>query len=226
MTPAIARARVAKDAGMRLHIVSKEARLDFTVDMGNGPATLTGGLGGWQTVSVVDDVDLTDWIGQAPLTQDIPVFLDGFPDESVERDLKNIFKLGRNTDGRPPVFEIDGPIHFPEAHWVLPEGGIALDADSTIRSDNGTLLRQALTLSVLEYVPPDEVGRRKKKRKKTKAGIADNRALTHTVPSGGETLARIAARELGSWEKWKLLGPKNDITDPHRVLPAGRVIRL
>ena len=225
MSPAIARARVAKDAGTRLHIVAKEARLNFWVDMGDGPATITGGLSGWQTVSVVDDTDLTDWVGQGPLTQDIPVLLDGYPDESVERDLKDIFKLGRDPAGRPPVFEIDGPIHFSEAHWVLPENGIDLDPASTIRSNNGTLLRQALTLHVLEYVPPDQVSRRKKKRHRERFGIADNRALTYTTKAG-DTLAEIAVREFGSWEKWKLIGPKNGIGDPLRSLPAGRVIRL
>ncbi len=222
---AISRARVARDAGMRLHIVAKEARLDFWVDMGDGPATLTGGIGGWQTVDVVDDVDLTDWVGQGPLTQDIPIMLDGYPDESVERDLKNIFKLGRDTEGRPPVFEIDGPIFFAEAHWVLPENGVTLDSESTIRSDKGVLLRQALTLSVLEYVPPDQVHLRKKKKHKDRFGIADNRALT-VVTRPQDTLAKIAAREFGDWQLWRRLEDKNDIHDPNRVLPAGRVIRL
>jgi hypothetical protein len=210
---------------MRLHIVAREAHLDFWVDMGDGPATLTGGLGGWQTVERIDDVALTDWVGQGPLTQDIPVMLDGYPDESVERDLKNILALGRDTEGPPPVFEIDGPIYFPEAHWVLPDGGIALDPGSTIRSDNGTILRQALTLSVLEYVPPDEVRLRGKKRHKDRFGVADNRALT-VVTKPGDNLAKIAAREFGDWRKWTLIGPKNSIADPHRILPAGRVIRL
>lgn len=227
--PRISKAQVAHDQGARLRIVAKDPRIDIWVDMGDGPATITGGLGGWRTVERVDDIALTDWAGQGPLTQDVPVMLDGFAkSEPVEQELKTLFKLGRDVTGNestPPVFEIAGPIHFPEAHWVLPEGGIELDDASTIRADNGLLLRQALTLHLLEFVDPDEVKLRRKRRHKQRMGISDNQALTDTTHPG-DTLAKIAHREKGSWEKWKEIGQRNGINDPNRVLPKGTELRL
>lgn len=219
------------------HIRSTDGTINIRVPMGDGPALITGGLGGWQTIDRQDDIAATDWVGQGPLTQDVPLFLDGYGDgESVMPQMQTIFKLARDVTGNenvPPVFQIDGPIFFPEAHWVLPEGGIDLDPASTIRNDNGGLLRQAFTLHLLEFVKPDEVRLRgKKKTPKHQRGEPGRTGGTafpgksYTVPKGGQSLHEIAALLYGDASEWKAIGAKNDIADPNRKLPAGKVLKL
>jgi hypothetical protein len=218
-------------------IVSTDGAINIKIPMGDGPATITGGLGGWQTIDRQDDIAATDWVGQGPLTQDVPLLLDGYPDgESVERAMNTVFKLGRDARGNenvPPVFTIDGPIWYPDSHWVLPDGGIDLDTASTIRRDDGELLRQAFTLHLLEYVKPDQVKLRGKKKtpkhqrgEPGKTGGTAFPGKSYTVPKGGQSLHEIAAILYGDASEWKDIGKKNDIADPNRKQPAGTVLQL
>lgn len=211
----------------KVRIIATDPAIDITVPMGDGPATITQGLGGWQVVDRQDDIAATDWTGQEPLVQAVPLLLDGFSKgESVERDLNTIFKLARDVVGDehiPPIFKVFGPIYFSHKEWVLPDGGIELDSASVIREDDGTLLRQALTLRLLEYVKPDTITIRGKGKQRT--GLGKARPVSYTTRAG-DTLAKIAARIFGDWTRWKEIGRKNGISDPNRVLRAGRVLAL
>jgi hypothetical protein len=209
-----------------VRIIAQNPDIDISVEMGDGPAMIVSGLGGWQTVDRIDDISITDWVGQAPLQQDVPLLLDGYAKErSVERELNSIFKLGRDAVGEenvPPVFKVFGPVYFEGKSWVLPEGGIELDPSSVIREDDGTLLRQALTLHLLEYVKPDEVKLRKKKRQQH---VANHIPLTY-ITRKGDTLISIAADVLHDWKRWKEIGQKNNLSDPNRKLPPGKTLNL
>jgi hypothetical protein len=220
-------------SGMEVRILAPSIALDLVFPMGDGPAVLTGGLGGWTAIQRADDVSITDWEGQEPLTQDVPLMLDGYGEgESVEPLLASLIKLGRPGDSsRPPVFRVKGPIFFPHLHWVLPEGGIDLDEDSAIRGDGGTLLRQALTLHLLEYVRPDRIKSHKRKRKQSERGDPAKTGGTAFpgriyVTKKGDTLITVAHNLYGDWQQWKAIGAKNHIADPHRKLPAGTRLRL
>ena len=213
---------------MRLvHIVAKNPPIDLTIPMGDGPALPTGGIGGFKVIDRVDDVGATDWDGQEPLSEDVPLMLGEMPyEDSIQREWNTVKKLGRDPNGerRPPVFWVWGPIDSPEGKaWVLPEGGIDINQDSILADDDGGFLRIEFTLHLLEYIPPDQVRLRGKKNRE---GIAQqNRALSYTTRPG-DTLARIAAKELDNWERWPEIGKLNGISDPHRVLPAGRTLKL
>lgn len=210
-----------------IRIVAKDPEIDITVPMGDGPAYPTGGLGGYEVVDRQDDVGMTDWSGQTPLTEEVPLLLNGYErDDSVEREWNTIKKLGRDPNGerKPPVFRVWGPLDAPEGKaWVLPDNGIEVNSDSILkRNGDGTLLRIEFTLHLLEYIRPDVVGR---PRKKLRAGISRHTALTYTTQAG-DTLAVIAARLFGDWRRWKEIGEKNGISDPNRRLPAGKVLAL
>jgi len=220
-----------------IHIIAKDPDIDLKIPMGDGPAIITGGLGGWQTIDRQDDIAATDWVGQGPLTQDVPLLLDGYAEgDSVERAMNTVFKLGRDARGNenvPPVFTIDGPIYFSDSHWVLPDGSIDLDPASVIRRDDGELLRQAFTLHLLEYVKPDQVKLRGKKKtpkhqrgEPGKTGGTAFPGKSYTVSKGGQSLHEIAAILYGDPGEWKAIGRANDIADPNRKLPAGKVLKL
>lgn len=245
----------------KVRITAREPFIDIELPMGDGPAMLTSGFGGWVFIERQDDISLTDWSGQDPLTQDVPILLNGYglsssptappalagyrpevvsggplPDRSVEEELRTIFRLGRDVRGdehRPPVFRLDGPVFFPEKAWVLPANGIELLPESVIRNSEGALLRQALVLHCLEYVRPDVIRsrRRKKKRKQSQRGNPAKSGGTATpgysyTTKKGDTLVSIAKNLYGNWQMWDEIGRKNDIRDAHRKLPAGIELKL
>jgi hypothetical protein len=203
--------------------------------MGDGPAIITGGLGGWQVVPRQDDVGSTDWEGQEPLTQDVPLLLDGFPDdESVEREWNTVKKLGRDAVGDervPPVFKVWGPIEYggEGKAWILPDNGIQPNAQSIIRRDDGELLRIEFTLSLLEYIRPDTIKRHKKKKSKrgnpAKTGGTAFPGTSYTVRKG-DSLVSIAKDLYGDWKRWADIGKLNGLHDANRQLPAGMKLRL
>src|SRR5262245_22666969 len=112
---------------VRIRARDREVAIDIRVPMGNGPATITGGLGGYEVVERHDNVGVTDWSKQQPITQDVPLLLNGYEaGRSVEREWNTIKRLGlrSSADRRPPVFTVEGPIEFPHKRWVLPDNGI------------------------------------------------------------------------------------------------------
>src|SRR4029079_19059428 len=106
-----------------------------------------------------------------------------------------------------------GPIYFEGKSRVLPDNGIELDAESVIREDDGTLVRQALTLHMLEYIAPDRVRLRKKRN--APKGHPENTGgtpfpgRTYTTKAG-DTLHSIAANLYGDWHEWKAIAKKNN----------------
>jgi phage tail protein X len=222
-----------------VRIIAKSRSIDITVQMGDGAAVITGGLGGWKSVERLDDIAFSSWEGQEPLTQDVPILLDGWGrnPESVERQMNTIFKLGRDFSGprsAPPVFTVWGPIFFEGKNWVLGDGGIELGTADTIREDDGTLVRQSLVLHLMEYVNPNQVKRNKhhdvkgaeevtpehQRGEPGKTGGTAFPGNTYTTQQG-DTLVSIAAKLYGNWEAWKALGAKNGLKEANAKLPAG-----
>lgn len=228
-----------------VRIVAKSRKIDITVPVGDGPAIITGGLGGWRTVERLGDIAFSTWEGQEPLGQDVPILLDGAgrSPRSVERPLNAILKLGRDgIDGQgnpPPVFRMWGPIFFPGRNWVLGDGGIELGTDDTWRLDDGTLIRQSLVLHCTEYLDPGAPRRSKRRNlgeaeetlpehqrgEPAKTGGTAFPGKSYTT-SAGETLVSIAAKLYGNWEAWKALAAKNGLKQANAKLPVGTHLQL
>lgn len=227
-----------------VRIIAKSRGIDITVQAGDGTAVITGGLGGWKTVERLDDIAFSSWEGQEPLTQDVPILLDGWGrnPQSVERELNTIFKLGRDLNGprsAPPVFTIYGPVYYPGKNWVLGDGGIELGTDDTIREDDGTIVRQSLVLHLTEFVNPNQIKRNKhhdvkeaeevlpehQRGEPAKTGGTAFPGKTYTSQQG-ETLVSIAAKLFGNWEAWKSLGAKNGLKNANAKLKPGTVLLM
>lgn len=213
----------------------RSPKIDVTVPMGDGDARITGGIGGYQTVDVPDRIGATDWPGQGPIAQDVPVMLDGWRErQSVERQLRTLQKLGLPdaNDRPPPVFTVSGPIHYPDKHWVLPEGGVELLDGAIRRRGDAELVRQPLMLHLLEFVRPDQVRRRPKNKIGVGPAVAIEGLGQNVVASrryivkAGDTLAKIAAYLYGDWKRWREIGERNGIRDPNKLLQTGRVLKL
>jgi LysM domain len=198
-----------------LHLISVDGSLDLKLAMGDGPATPTAGMAGTEVVSRRRRKGMTTFAGLEPFQQDVPVLLDGYADnESIERQLGKLEEFGGATR-----FKALGPIHHPGEIYRMgdePEYGEA------IRSSDGTLVRQRLTLKLMEDVPV-AAGKRGSGKKVGKLGSAI--PLTYTTVAG-DTLGKIANKLWREWDRWKEIGVLNGIDDPHRVLKAGRTLIL
>lgn len=222
---------------VKYRFVSQNPSIDLIVDPGPGAPTPTAGYGGWEEVKRPSDVALTDWSGNTPFKQDILVMLDGWSDgQSVEPQLDLLEQLGRakKEDDEPPVFRVFGPLHNSGMHYVL-EG---IDFGAALRDSKGTLVRQELTLHLMEYVRPDRIRLRKKKKGSGKnkdgkdynttsggsGGIGPGPSVYTT--KAGDTLRSIAAKFYGKASLWMELGELNQVRDPNKVLPVGTKVKL
>lgn len=212
----------------QVRLISRSPRIDLKLQMGEGPATLTT-PGGWVEVPRPGRLALTDWPGGTPIRQAVPLLLDRFAaGRSVERQKARLLRLTRAGEEEvPPVFRLFGPVHYSGKHWVCEsiEWG-----DNVIRKPTGLLVRQSLILNCMEYVRPDVIRERRRRRppKTTQIGTGTPGAPganRYTVKQG-DTLVKIAKALYGDWKLWREIGRKNDISDPNKKLAGGRVLKL
>lgn len=180
---------------------------------------------GWETVARDDDVAITQYNGRDPRRESVNLMLDAFhggAGATVEGDIALLESLleVEHKEKRPPVFRVRGGIHLRNRKVVLE----SLDfGETTIRSDpDDRRIRQEVTLGLLEYVKPDqiEIKRRRKKEK--------NR---YTV-KGHITLRQIAAKlkpnastkEQGDYAR--RIGRLNGIRDVRKKLKPGTKLKL
>ena len=168
--------------------------------LGSDPVKLTGGGGGWEVVNRPAQTAMTLWQGGDPYTLQLPLMLDNYPElGSVERAMRVLNRLVKGDDDSPPgVVEIGG-IPLPVDEWVID----GIDYGDPIRAvDDLRLLRQPVTLTLREYVPPEYVRLRRrslvKPRRKTKV----------VTVKKGQTPAKIARIHKTKWTALRELNPK------------------
>lgn len=213
--------------------------------LGDGVPRVDAGGGGWETINRPKWIGFTDWIGLTPFTLTVPVLLDGFRDNtSIEGDIDALYRLLRPTPiptTRPPILRLAGPVPYTDLTWVL--NGI--DHGDEVRRDDGPRTRAWITLTFLEYIPPDVsvTGRSSPAEaaaERAAASSATNDAQSSAesgtvavaAPSGRtytvrarDTLSSIAASQLGNYRRWPEIASMNQVRDP-RLLRVGQVLRL
>lgn len=220
-------------------LVSASPPLRVTALRGNGAPSLTGGFARWNAVTRPRRTSLTAYDGRDPYEMLLPILLDGFVDDrSVEGDCENIERLAKPSGGgEPPLVKVVGFVPHADLDWVLrpPEF-----VDPVIYHVDGYRTRQAVNVRLLEYVSADRVGQGNAAdqarrdavdaaaaaaRKAGVGGAPPAHGKFYTVKTG-DTLASIAAHELGDYRRWTEIAALNPgLRDP-RHPPVGREIRL
>lgn len=191
------------------------------VRMGEGEPQITSGVGGHEQVERPRDKPITSWSGEELKGMSIPILLDGIErGRGVQKLLDKVLAFGMSEDGEEPrPMIITGPIPWSGRpyRWVYdstPEMG------SSIRDTAGKLLRQFLTLNVIEYVPADQI-RIKRRRHGT------HRRYT---AKKGDTVLKIAKRFDDDGKRVREYARKiakaNDIRDIRKELEAGTHLRI
>lgn len=192
--------------------------------LGEDPVKLTGGETGWETVARPHQTGMTLWNGAAPYALALPLMLDDFPERgSVEKAMRVLHRLARgDDDSEPGVIELGG-IPLPADEWVIE----SLDYGDPIRGDRDLrLMRQPVTLSLLEYVPPEYVQVRRR-------SLAKPKPKTRMVKvKKGDTPAKIAHRAHCKWTELRTLNPgvvkraNQKVGTPHDRFKVGMRLRV
>lgn len=200
-------------------LLIKGKGIDLRLHMGNGPATPSGGVGGVEEIPRPDDEPLTETV-ETLRRQEVPVMLNGWANnQPVQRLLNRIEELGKG-DPRP-VLRLDGPVHDTKLRWLLED----MEYGEVIRRSDGVLMRQALTLRFCEWVAPDQIRIRKRKKKSNQGGGVGPSDFFPYKSRKGDTLHSIAARLLGKPSLYRQLTGA-ETKNPDKTLEPGTVIRL
>lgn len=163
--------------------------ISVRVGLGDGGAAITDGYARWTVVDRDGKHSITDFAGQPPYQQTIPVLFDGWKgsikaSSSVERDIKQLERLATIPQGghHPRIVRLTGNVRRLDLRWVI-QGPIAWATgpgwEELITDPNtGVRYRQAATVTLLAYKqdvllngqgePKDKNGRRLHKHKVTK----------------------------------------------------------
>jgi len=235
-----------------VRIYTRDPPLLVRARLGEDRPTVESGYGGWAEVERPRRKPLTTFKAPPALRMTLPILLDNFVDgRSIEADLTRLERMARPlaSDGEPPRVWIaakGGAIPYQGLAWVID----AIEWGDALMNGSGNRVRQAATLSLLEYVEDvyltekSAAQRRRSKsaatkskkgapskritagRKKAKAPGPGLRAADPADDFGaGEDLASIAARVLGDADRWPEIAELNGIRDPASIRP-GQVLRL
>jgi hypothetical protein len=198
----------------------KGKRFDFTVPQ-SGPARLASGGAIYEEGERIGETAATEYAGDSLVKIEVPLLFDGFPHTNVWPDVQQVLNLAISQRGEePPDFEATGPIPFSGMRFQaeLPEweGGFG--------HKGRWLVRQALTLRLIQFEDPDEISFRKGKGRKIGIGNAEPVA-TETLRNG-ETLLEVSARVYGNANRAAEIGALNGIRDIRKKLPAHKQLRL
>ena len=172
---------------------------NLVLPLGPEPAKLSGGGGGWEVVGRPRQIGMTLWQGTEPYQLQLGLMLDNYArGTNVERAMRALDRLYRgDDDSEPGVIEVGG-MPLPADEWVIE----TIDFGDPIRAvDDLALLRQPVTMTLREFVPPEYMQLRRKAFGKT-------RAKTRVIKvKRGDTPMKIARRVKCKWTQLRELNP-------------------
>jgi LysM repeat protein len=212
-------------------IRSDSPKISFMGEMGDGPALVTDGYGGWEVVARPQEIGITEWAGRNPMAIEIPFVIDNWFSNSnsaginTEQQVDNLERLsGLGSHDRPPICKVNGKGVIPHDlrisslhRWVIEN--IAWSRELEIRSPSSMRrLRCGGTITIRQFIEADALDRlaakKKTKKKKTKK---KPKAKTHTVKAN-ESLAHIASIHYDDAGKWHIIGDANGLRDPNSLV--------
>jgi len=194
-------------------------------------------VGSWEEIARPRARPMLTFVGRSLRRVSFSLVFDRYDErKSVEDEIDTLKGFGQpRAPGRPPPeLELDyGPLH--RERWVLTGMQITEEAR------NGKLRRcyAVVEIELTEYEDVDLIGsngkggggkspaKRANENRRTVAEETSSPSAsgqTATVQAG-QTLASIAAQQLGDYTAWPEIAALNGIRDPNRVRP-GQTIRL
>lgn len=234
-------------------IWSDDPAIELVARLGPDRPNVSAGYGGWDEVARPRRTTVTTWTGQPARRMSVGILIDNFvAGRSVETEIRRLERMALpRPGGQPPVVQVDakgGHLPYQGRAWVID----GIEWGDASMNQNGNRVRQAATVTLLEYVADDLIrartrqspaqrrraaksrqtghGRKKNARDKRRAvgpsrKNVRSRSRTTTAVYDGEDLASVAARELGDARRWRDIADLNGIRDP-RAITTGQTLRL
>lgn len=190
----------------------------FVVLLSDEPIRYTGGFGGWNVTPRPRQTGMTTWDGQEPLQLALGLMFDTFPARgTIASPMAALRRIARGDGESPPgVARIDG-LPLPDVGWVI-EG---LDFGDALRRADGHAVRQSVTLTLREYVPPSYLKLRRK-------ALSPSKGKTRVVVvRKGDTPAKVAKRPNVRCDWTDIRGlNKTLVTRANQPLKVGTKLRV
>jgi nucleoid-associated protein YgaU len=201
-----------------VRLCTVDRSLDLTLRLDEDPPALTPQLPRLEQVEIAYRAARSWWSGQAPGELSISVLLDGYPQKSIEAGAQILERMGRpvsagKASGMPSPIQIAGNVPGADRLWVITQ----LDSGDAIWR-HGFRVRQHWALGLAQWLPLEQADTGGRKNPRTAAGALKKRQPV-TVRKG-DTLTKIAQRELGSAAKWKSIAALNKVKGKARRSPS------
>lgn len=212
--------------------------LTLEVPAGEGSPTVTDGYGGWEVVNRPFRTGLTVWRGFSPIILSVPLLFEGFDEgKSLEGDIEVLeLMAGRGRDGGPvrppPVLRLHSGSIFtdrdsgliPANYRTLTDSSIVwvindIDwDDSPLRNSSGNRIRQACTVTLMQFVGPEKLAIPAAKGKTGTTGVKTIRVKQ------GDTLRSLAKKYLGDSDRWTEIKRTNNLKSSK--LKVGQTLKI
>lgn len=233
VAPRISATLPKEEAGW-LSVLSTSPPVAMKIALGPAPASVSGGVGGWQSADRPRRRAATEWQSSPIEVLEVQVVFDGLSTGfAIDGDIARLKSLGvpggvtfgaLPIDVEPPVLRLGGNVPHGGKKWVLND--IAWDSEDVVWIGLQRF-RQFANLTFMEYRPATPVKTKRAASTKAPAG------KTRTVKAKkDDTLAKIAKREMkpktGAALKKALVAMKklNGIRSSKTVLKTGRAVKL
>lgn len=185
--------------------------------------------GGGPRNDVVERVlrtSVPEYKGHDPMRMAVSVIFDGYrQNRDVQPDIKQLYALGNLSTGRSrtPLIRLSGEGSlFQELRWTV-DGEIQWDdTPEPIRNNDGFLIRQALTVNLLQRVPDSQLGVSIAKSRRSGAGARNGPHYT-TVRGGENDLGDVSKRLYGTRSRAKDLAQANNLAVGSRLRRKQRI---
>jgi hypothetical protein len=201
---------------VRLRTVNR--KFDLTLRLDEDAPALVPQLPRLEQVDIAYRAARSWWAGQDPGKLTVACLLDGYPHRSIEKGAKELEQLVRpvsagKASGMPSPVQIAGNVPGADRLWVITS---IVPGEAIWR--HGFRVRQHWQLGLEQWLPLERADTGGRKNPRTAAGALKKRKPV-TVKRG-DTLTKIAQRELGSASKWKALAKANPIKGKARRAPS------
>jgi hypothetical protein len=220
----------------RIEIIGRG--FDLSLPLGSGMPRQTAGGAQYEEQARPRDVGITVYIGDALVKMDVPILLGSVRGEADQTSrVEQLFGLAQGSEGNaPPNFTIRGPFENSGLRCQFEPPEYA-EEPPAVKLRDGTLVRQAMVLKLIEYQDPQDITITTKRAHPTfvhgegiSAGatgsIGPGVAVAATVLREGENLLQVSARMFGTPQRAGEIGTLNKIRDTRLGLNRGRRLRL
>lgn len=194
----------ARSSGF-VYIDSRDPRITVVARLTEEIPVQSGAGGGVQELARPKRSPITSWTGHSARRITLPLIMDGWQRErmvSVERECRELERLSRALPGEnaPPIVTVRGFIPMAGREFLIDD----VAWGDAIRTAQGLRVRQFATVTLVEFVPGRFVVTRRQLTR-------PNGARGRVVVKRGDTLRKLAARELGDVRRWQEIAAMNSI---------------